>query len=106
MSPTKRSKPGSRAVLEPVLLEHTDHEIMAHPASACAGQSACPLHNRSVHALRAMSQHWRGDRGIIERVCEHDIGHPDPDQWDYWVATLGKKGAGAESTHACDGCCE
>lgn len=40
---------------------------------------------------------WRDDTGVMERVCAHGVGHPDPDQpWpagDWrWV-------------HGCCGCC-
>ena len=91
--------------LEPATLEHSGVELMAHPASSCAGQPACPLHNRSVHSMRAMDQHWRSDNGIIERICEHGVGHPDIDQYHYWLATMGKRDADAMFSHGCDGCC-
>lgn len=107
MSPTKRSKIGLRTTFEPALLEHSDVEIMAHTAAACAGQVACPIHNRSVHSMRAMTQHWRGDRGIIERICEHGTGHPDPDQYAFWVYGMGEEHADAEMVHGCcaERCC-
>ena len=44
---------------------------------------------------------WRDLRGIFERTCEHGIGHPDPDQFDYWE----KIGTSFETVHGCDGCC-
>lgn len=37
--------------------------------------------------------HWRADRRIMERLCKHGIGHPDPDSRD------------PDGTHGCDGCC-
>jgi hypothetical protein len=43
--------------------------------------------------MRSWPQHWRGDRGIIERVCDHGIGHPDPDDRN------------RDKIHGCDGCC-
>lgn len=43
--------------------------------------------------------HWRPDRGIMERVCEHGVGHPDPD--DVKV----QAGGWTETIHGCDGCC-
>lgn len=91
--------------LERARLEHTNTVIMAHPAALCEGQEACPLHNRSIHPMRAMAQLWRSDRKIIERTCEHGIGHPDPDQWWYWLEALGEGGAKAQMQHGCDGCC-
>ena len=60
-------------------LEHTEtvlHNV--HSPSACAGAN-CTIHNRSDHHMRSFPQHWRSDRGIMERICPHGVGHPDPD---------------------------
>lgn len=78
-------------------LEHSDVILHAHPRIACAGE-ACTLHNRTDHHMRAFPQLWRDDRGIMERVCPHGIGHPDPD--DYRIRSGKDNGA-----HGCDGCC-
>lgn len=55
----------------------------------------CPIHAPSDHCMKLFPTHWRSDRRIMERICPHDVGHPDPDQkllkWE-WV-------------HGCDGCC-
>ena len=79
------------------LLEHTEWVIHTHRAEHCMGDR-CTIHKRSDHSMRAFPQHFRTDRGIMERVCPHGIGHPDPD--DYAVQ-LSK----AEGIHGCDGCC-
>lgn len=80
-----------------VLLENTDLHILCHKPDQCAGE-VCTLHNRSDHSMRSFPQHWRGDRGIMERICPHGVGHPDPD--DYRILT------GEDSDiHGCDGCC-
>lgn len=69
----------------PPYLEHTDRQLYAvHNESLCKGRH-CSLHNRSDHVLRHAPQHWRSDRGFMERICEHGCGHPDPD--DYAVIT-------------------
>jgi hypothetical protein len=78
------------------------HLTWVHPESACAGQSACPLHNPSDHHMRGWEVVWRDDRGILERLCPHGIGHPDPDQFPYWDAN----GMEAEGVHGCDLCCK
>jgi hypothetical protein len=36
------------------------------------------------------------EKRIMERVCKHEIAHPDPD--DY-------KAAAVTRLHGCDGCC-
>lgn len=61
----------------------------------------CVIHRPSEHHLRAWPLHWRGDRGIFERICEHGIGHPDPDQFAYWRRT----GQHSQDVHGCCGCC-
>lgn len=68
-----------------------------HPASACAGHHCC-LHNPSDHPLKHAPLRWRGDRRIMERVCEHGIGHDDPDDLAY-CRSVGAEGTGAH------GCC-
>lgn len=66
-----------------------------HEPSKCAGEACC-IHNPSDHHMRTWPQHWRGDRRIMERLCPHGVGHPDPD---------GQIPDGDNRTHGCDGCC-
>lgn len=61
----------------------------------------CVIHNRTDHHMRSWPIHWRSDRSIFERICPHGIGHPDPDQFDYWR----NRDAMFKATHGCDGCC-
>lgn len=61
----------------------------------------CVIHRPSRHHMRDLPLHWRNDRGIFERICEHGTGHPDPDQFQYW-RSIGQE---AQSLHGCDGCC-
>lgn len=68
--------------------------ILAHLASDC--EAPCSIHSPSDHHMSEWRQHWRGDRGIMERICEHGIGHPDPDT---------RYRAGDSGVHGCDGCC-
>ena len=94
-----------RLSIEAVELENTDIALYAHLESECRG-SVCALHNRSDHHMRDWPQHWRGDRGLIERICPHGVGHPDPDS----LARLNDRGLSAEAVaaegvHGCDGCC-
>lgn len=61
-------------------LENTDRTIMTHPRSQCKGE-VCSIHNRTNHSMRSFPQHWRGDRGIMERVNPFGGACPDPDEY-------------------------
>lgn len=72
--------------------------LMVHSQEACKGDN-CVIHNPSDHSMRDFQTYWRQDRGIMERICTHGIGHPDPD--DLTVRTYKH-----ERVHGCDGCCK
>ena len=57
--------------------------VNVHDDSLCAGRT-CVIHNPTEHHMVEWTLHWREDRGIFERICEHGVGHPDPDQHEYW----------------------
>lgn len=42
------------------------------------------------------------ETGLIEHVCEHDVGHPDPKSVRELNSKTGQKSWGV---HGCDGCC-
>lgn len=63
-----------------------------HKPGTCAGGDVCVVHNPSDHTMRTWPMVWRADWGMVERICEHGIGHYDPDQ-------------PGDKTHGCDGCC-
>jgi hypothetical protein len=75
-----------------------------HPRGECIGKH-CVIHNPSDHHMSHLPLHWRDDRGIFERICQHGIGHPDPDQREAWKELLPPLDAAAQQIHACDGCC-
>jgi hypothetical protein len=54
-----------------------------HPMDNCAGRP-CVIHIPSEHHMRGWPLVWRNDRRIFERTCPHDVGHPDPDQFEFW----------------------
>lgn len=56
--------------------------------------------------MRKFDTHWRGDRGMMERICPHGVGHPDPDHLAHIARAYGKASARTESVHGCDGCCK
>lgn len=82
-----------------VQLENSQVVLYAHDEATCEGRW-CSVHNRSPHGMRTFVQRWRGDLGIMERVCTHDVGHPDPDDAAY-RASKGDH----DTTHGCCGCC-
>lgn len=62
----------------------------------------CAIHDHpSDHPLNTAPLNWREDRGILERICEHGIGHPDYDSAMY----LSSVGQSHQNDHGCDGCC-
>lgn len=74
--------------------------VNVHAPSKCAGE-ACVMHNPSDHHMRDWPTNWRGDRGLMERLCPHGIGHPDPDALAFQV----RIGNDWQGVHGCDGCC-
>lgn len=81
----------------------TEHELVGgqrltkvHHPNQCLGEWCC-IHNPSDHHMVTWRQNWRPDRRIMERMCVHDIGHPDPDD--------PKTSDEYEAVHGCDGCC-
>jgi hypothetical protein len=87
-------RPGEIWVLEGVKLGGV------HFRENCGGEH-CVIHKPSDHHMREWRLHWRDDRQIFERICVHGVGHPDPDQFEYWDLT----GQEHQSVHGCDGCC-
>lgn len=85
-------------------LENTKNYMKAHNPCLCKGQVCC-LHNRSAHHMRGFKQLFRYDRMMMERVCEHGVGHPDPDHLDYIRRERGESEYIVEGIHGCDGCC-
>lgn len=68
--------------------------------------NGCVIHNPSDHPMRDFPTLWRDDRRIMERICEHGVGHPDPDTLAFIAKSRGVGIAEIESVHGCDGCCE
>lgn len=79
--------------------------LYTHPRSKCEGQT-CSVHNPSDHHMATWRQHWRADRGIMERLCPHGVGHPDPDEAAYLKRVLPAEDYKCYGVHGCDGCCK
>ncbi len=84
-----------------IWLIHGHRITGVHLRQRCEGRE-CVIHNPSIHHMRSMDLLYRNDRNIFERICEHGVGHPDPDQFSYWK----EMGTEFEAVHGCDGCCK
>lgn len=71
--------------------------INVHSYDQCAGEFCC-IHNPSDHHMKDWPQNWRGDRGIMERMCPCGIGHPDFDDPIFKLFPY-------EDVHGCCGHC-
>lgn len=92
---TRTIYPDDSIEIEGVRLLHV------HDRDVCDGR-VCVIHNPTDHHMRGWKLHWRGDRGIFERLCPcHKIGHPDPDQGPFWE----EMGQDWQWTHGCCGAC-
>lgn len=74
--------------------------LMVHPRLSCTGRH-CTFHYPVHSHMNDWPSIWRGARGILERICEHGVGHPDPSQFDYWK----EHHMEYQAVHGCDGCC-
>jgi len=90
------------ALTEPYT-DGTGQFLYVHARAQCALEH-CVIHNPSEHALSHRPTHWRFDRQIMERICEHGVGHPDPDGLRALLKINPGEGLHA-GIHGCDGCC-
>lgn len=76
--------------------------VNIHSSSRCAGEW-CVIHN-PLDTYDRSRLHWRSDRGILEVICDHGVGHPVPEQHEYIMSTQGEGGL----IHGCcaERCCE
>lgn len=81
------------------------HLVNVHDRASCAGHPCCVHNPTETHRTYGWRQHWRADRQLMERLCAHGVGHPDPDHLDYVRRSRGEDDARVESIHGCDGCC-
>lgn len=66
--------------------------LLTHPKDDCLGEY-CTIHNMSNHHMVEWPQKWDEYDRRINRICPHNVGHPDPDE------------ISKNKEHTCDGCC-
>lgn len=79
------------------------HLAGIHAESEDCGERGCVAHNPDDAAtanVESWPYNWREDRGLMERVCSHGVGHPDPDTARF-NDRIGLKSA---NIHGCCGC--
>lgn len=76
---------------------------LVHNPDRCEGRS-CALHNPSEHNMKDMPMILR-ESTLIERQCEHGVGHPDPDSVLYLNTVNNLR---MWDIHGCcsEGCCQ
>ncbi len=75
--------------------------LRTHEVSDDCWENGCCIHNPSDNVMSSFPYNWREDRGIMERICPHGVGHPDYDSARFHV----RNGSDYENVHGCDGCC-
>lgn len=83
----------------------TGQHILVHLQGPSCVKYGCVIHAPSKHIMDNWPTNWRPDRLMMERVCSHGIGHPDPDDIAYKVRAMGKREGEGYAVHGCDGCC-
>lgn len=78
---------------------HDGRILTTHGEGECAGEWCCI--KPSTHRLSRAPLNWRSDRRLMERMCPHGVGHPDPDGLEAMDSAV----LWAEWLHGCDGCC-
>lgn len=77
-----------------------EHLSYVHGENRCKGEYCC-IHNPSDHHMRTWPLNWRNDTGVMERICPHGVGHPDPDDAAFNI----RMNLAHMNIHGCDGCC-
>lgn len=80
----------------------TGQQLYVHARETCVDTPCC-IHSPSPHSMFHYPTHWRKDRKLMERICPHGVGHPDPDHLRY-IKDIQKRLV--HSIHGCDGCCQ
>lgn len=76
-----------------------------HENPECATYGCVIHHPTDPH--QDWPTHWRGERGIMERICPHGVGHPDKDDLAFRQRMADARGEPLRhlGVHGCCGCC-
>lgn len=84
--------------------DSTGRVFYVHKQNALCTQDGCAIHSPTNHRMRHFDTYMRADKSwLIERICPHGIGHPDPDSARFIAK---QEGNGSINVHGCDGCCQ
>ena len=73
--------------------------MLVHDRAVCEGQP-CAIHS-ATHHMKDWPIFMRSS-SLVERVCEHGVGHPDPHSVEFLEKVTGQDYWGV---HGCCGCC-
>lgn len=76
--------------------------IYIHNKKNCKGRG-CPVHHPSDHEMKKWPMSWNLQVLSMERVCEHGIRHPDPDDYKF---RQDNQIDIPDHAKDCDGCCD
>lgn len=79
--------------------------VNVHAESEDCRTYGCVIHNPTDGPMSSFPTHYRSDRGFMERICPHGVGHIDFDDYAFKLRTMGYEKAKYFSYHGCDGCC-
>lgn len=96
----KKPRGPSKSMYSEKWVSGTGQKLMVHSKAMCSGEP-CTIHKPSNHHMVKWKLNWRQDRIMMERICEHGVEHPDPDDAEFRHKVYGD----ADTMHRCDGCC-
>lgn len=73
----------------------TGQQMVTHSQANCRGVW-CVIHRPMPGPWYSWPTHWRTDRGIMERICGHGVGHPAAEEYSLRPAST--------LDHGCCGC--
>lgn len=90
------------------VLDHAGNAVRTHSRDVCLDRP-CVIHEPSGHKMRTWPMNFRFDKmALVERLCTHGVGHPDPDSVHYFEMMYERTGLVryyGMGVHGCDGCC-